>query len=550
MVLDILAGMLRAVGKRVMEWNWAGSRLVVSADSTVKSACCPSCGRRSRRRHGHYRRLLTECPCLGHPVSIDMEMRRFQCRNRSCSRQTFAEQVEELALPRQRCTNRLAMARRSIALALGGKAGARLAELLGMRASGDTLLRLLQRSPPSAAEEPLTAIGIDDWAFARGHRYGTVVVDLERRRPIALLPDRDTTTVSAWLKGRDGIQVVARDRASAYAEAVDQVLPDATQVADRWHLIKNLRNALERVVSKMPSRLREAAKAEPATTSTSMESPEKQIASKTSQLRIPAHQQRVESNRARRLARYEEVVRLHAAGRSITAIAREMGLDRHTVRHFANAPSFPERLPRATLPSRLDAMKPYLRARAAEGCTNAAQVRRELLAQGFKIGRSRLQEAFRPLRLAVGSMAPASALPSMRMPSPIQVCGWLLGWKVRRGEEQCVEARQHFITRLCELEPAVATARDLALRFIEILRDHDSIGLENWFTQASRCSIIEMHRFAAGLQADLSAVRAAVALLWSSGQVEGQINRLKYLKRQMYGRAGLQLLAARVINRA
>lgn len=288
-----------------------------------------------------------------------------------------------------------------------------------------------------------------------------MVVDLERRRPIALLPNRDTATVSARLKGRQGIEVVARDRASAYAEAVHQGLPDAIQVADRWHLIKNLRGALERLMSKMSSRLREAAKAPSRT-----ESPRKHIGPRSSPPRTPAHQQRMESNRARHLARYEEVVRLHAAGRSISTIARETGLDRHTVRHFANSPSFPERLRQAVVPSRLEAMKLYLQTRAAEGCTNAPQVWRELLAQGFKIGRSCLREAFRPLRLTTGSMAPASALPSMKMLSPIRVCGWLLGWKVRCDEEQCAEARRRFITRLCELEPAVATARALALRFI------------------------------------------------------------------------------------
>lgn len=408
-----------------------------------------------------------------------------------------------------------------------------------MRASRDTLLRLLRRAPPSESTTGRlpAAIAMAPWWWI-SNATGA----------IALLPNRDTATVSAWLKGRDGIRAVARDHAGAYTEAVDQALPDAPQVAGRWHLIKNLRNALERLASKMSSRLQEAAKAEPVKTPCGMDSPEKHNGSMCSRPRTPAHQQHVESNRARRLTRYEEVVRLHVAGRSISTIARELGLDRHTVRHFANAPSFPERVPRAAVPCRLDAMKPYLQARAAEGCTNATQVWRELLAQGFKIGRSRPREAFRLFRLTAVSMTPATALPLMKIPSPIHVCGCLLGWEVRRGGEQCAEARRHFITRLCELEPTVAMAKELDLRFIQIMRDQDSAGLEDWLTKAGRCSVIEMRRFAKGLRMDLSAVKAAVALPWISGQVEGQINRLKYLKRQMYGRAGLQLLAIRVIN--
>jgi transposase len=557
MVLDLLAQALRAVGKRITDWQWDGPQLMVSACSTVKSAACPVCGRRSRRLHGCYHRRLAECPCLGHPVWIDLEVRRFRCRNRRCPRRTFAERVEPLTLPRQRSTGRLAEARRYIALALGGKAGARLAALLGMAASGDTLLRLLRRSPPAAPEEPLTVVGIDDWALARGHCYGTIVVDLQRRRPVALLPDRDTATVRDWLKEHDSIRIMARDRASAYADAVRQALPDAVQVADRWHLIKNLSEALQRLLSRLSSRLREAANDKPAVAEDSNASsapadvgPPSPPPTPTA-TRAPAAQRRVDHNRERRLALYEEVMQLHTAGRPLRAIARELGLDRRTVRHFVQSQGFPERAVRAALPGSMDSIKPYLQARAAQGCTNAAQIWRELVDRGVKIGHSCVRLAFQALRLpdTAGTSTPP-AQPGVKAPSPSRACAWLLGWKERHCDESTAQEHQRFAVRLCELEPAVATARKLALRFMGVLTNHDSEGLEQWLVQAESCEVIEMQRFAAGLQEDLAAVRAAVALPWSSGQVEGQNNRLKLIKRQMYGQADLDLLEIRVVSRA
>jgi transposase len=465
--------------------------------------------------------------------------------------------VEPLTLPRQRSTGRLAEARRYIALALGGKAGARLAALLGMAASGDTLLRLLRRSPPAAPEEPLTVVGIDDWALARGHCYGTIVVDLQRRRPVALLPDRDTATVRDWLKEHDSIRIVARDRASAYADAVRQALPDAVQVADRWHLIKNLSEALQRLLSRLSSRLREAANDKPAVAEDSNASsapadvgPPSPPPTPTA-TRAPAAQRRVDHNRERRLALYEEVMQLHTAGRPLRAIARELGLDRRTVRHFVQSQGFPERAVRAALPGSMDSIKPYLQARAAQGCTNAAQIWRELVDRGVKIGHSCVRLAFQALRIpdTAGTNTPP-AQPGVKAPSPSRACAWLLGWKERHCDESTAQEHQRFAVRLCELEPAVATARKLALRFMGVLTNHDSEGLEQWLVQAESCEVIEMQRFAAGLQEDLAAVRAAVALPWSSGQVEGQNNRLKLIKRQMYGQADLDLLEIRVVSRA
>lgn len=559
MVPDILKRLLRQAGKRLTRWACLGERIVITAASMVKSASCPACGRRSRQRHGRYWRRLAECPCFSHPVSLEVEVRRFRCTNDACPRQTFAEPLVPLAASRQRCTTQLARARRAIGLALGGRAGARLAVHLGMNASGDTLLREVRRTAPAPAAEPLRVIGIDDWAIARGHRYGTLVVDLERHRPIEMLADREAETVAAWLRGRPDLRVIARDRAGAYADAARRAAPAAEQVADRWHLVRNLREALERLLSRHGTKLREAAEFPPPPSAPKPAADPQTDAAPpdgAAPHRTPSARRRVAANRARRLARYEEVIRRRAAGEPISAIARVLGLDRRTVRKFARAPVFPERALRARAASPLDAVRPYLATRAAAGCWNAMQIWRELVADGCKGSYRSVQRAFAVLRGSSQTRSPVESATALKspdaktgVPSPRRACGWLLHWPARRSDATANGARDRFVTRLRELEPVIQAAQALALRFMAILHDRDADGFERWLVKARHCAVVELRRFAASLETDLAAVRAAVTSPWSSGQVEGQINRLKYLKRQMFGRAKLDLLRIRVLSR-
>ena len=283
-----------------------------------------------------------------------------------------------------------AEALRSLGYALGGEAAARLAARLGMRISGPTVLRELRRAGcllPAAAP---VVIGIDDWAIARGHRYGTIVVDLERRRPIELLPGCDVATVVPWLLATPGIKVIARDRAGAYAEAARTAAPAAQQVADRWHLLANLRDAIERLLLRCMPQMRQAAQeaGEPLSSSAQPGKVPAEPDVTVAVTPMKAQQRRSSQRRAARLARYEEVLRRHRAGESILSVSRTMNLDRRTVRGFVRAAAFPERTQRARASSLLDAHRSHLATRAAEGCVNAMQVWRELRARGFTGGYS------------------------------------------------------------------------------------------------------------------------------------------------------------------
>ena len=379
------------------------------------------------------------------------------------------------------------------------------------------------------------------------------MVDLETRRPIELLDERDVATVVPWLRTHPEVEVIARDRAGAYADAARTAAPDAQQVADRWHLLANLRDAVERVLLRCTGKMKEAARQ--ASEALRLEAGSAEVLTEPhdalSAEPPKARQHHSSQRRACRLARYEEVVRRRRAGEAIATIGRTMNLDRRTVRGFVRAGAFPERAPRAAVPTMLDIHRQYLAARAAEGCRNAMQVWRELRERGFTGGHSIVRNAFAQLRATPpgGRLhAVAAAVRKVAVPSTRRACAWVLGWEKRKLADDERNDRQRFVETLCRIEPAVAEARSLALQFLGLVRRHDLEGFDRWLPQARACAVLEMQRFAAGLAADLSAVRAAFSSPWSSGQVEGQINRLKYLKRQMHGRAKLDLLRIRVLH--
>jgi len=212
--------------------------LVVTAGRNAVTAACPLCGTVPGRVHSHYVRRPSDLPCAGRGVRLRLLVRRFRCGVPGCQRQVFAERFGLAVLAeRARRTGRLDEIVHHLGLALGGRPGAGFAQRLMLPVSNDTLLRVVRRRALPQTEK-LSVIGIDDWAYCRNHRYGRIVCDLERRRVVALLPDREQATAAAWLRQHPGIGAVSRDRGGGYGEAVARALPDATQVADLWRLME------------------------------------------------------------------------------------------------------------------------------------------------------------------------------------------------------------------------------------------------------------------------------------------------------------------------
>ena len=544
--MDIYPFLPDSLGFRCAGVRIEPDHVILELVSTSRQASCPACGRPAYRIHSRYTRTLADLPCMGTSVSLHLRVRRFFCETPACPQQTFAERLPGVAAAHARKTERLTQALVRIGLSDGGEAGARLSAHLAMPVSGDTILRLVHRMPVPAGET-LAVLGVDDWAWRKGQRYGTLLCDLERHQVVDLLPERSADTLASWLRSHPGISIISRDRGSYYAQGARQGAPQARQVADRFHLLCNLRQALVRLLDRHIPDLREAARIW-------AESPPPSLASGTGpepvaeNLSLTRAEQAQAASRTRRQERYEQVVALHRQGISVRQIARQLGMHRGTVRRYLRAGQLPQRAFR-WYPRQTDPFVDYLRQRWQEGCRNARQLTQELRQRGFGGSYDRVRRRVAAWRSeddppTRGAKAKPKASQPVQRPSSRQVAWWLLRTTEDRSSEE-----QAFLESLWQQCPQIKLATDLAQAFTQIVRERQVERLAEWMLKTHESEAPrELAAFADGLQQDIDAVNAALSLEWSNGQVEGQINRLKSIKRQMYGRAGFELLRRRVLK--
>jgi transposase len=482
-------------------------------------------------------------------VSLRVQARQFFCDNPTCPRLVFAERLGGVAQPGAHRTDRQRTVLEAIAFALGGEAGARLAASLGYPVSPDTLLRLVRGA--TAVETPAPAVlGVDDWAYRKGRTYGTILVDLERHRPVDLLPDRTAETLAAWLTRHPGVGLVARDRSGAYAEGTAAGAPHAVQIADRWHLVDNLRAAARQVLERNRARL-PTYPVSPAPDAV-VAAPPPAVPDRTrlgSYGRLPAGQeQQRQAARTRRLGRYERAVTLRTQGWTVRRIAREVGISERTVNRWFAAGRFPERKRRAEARCLLDAHRPYLDRRWAEGCHTVARLCRDLRDQGYTGSCALVYGYAAFLRTGVppGRSPPeTAAAPAAQPLSPREVV-----WLLLRPAEKPADPERRYLDDVRQAEPVLAATVALTRDFVAMVRDRQPDRLDPWRHAASTSGIAEFQGFAAGMDRDKAAVAAALSERWSNGQTEGQVLRLKLIKRQGSGRANFDLLRKRVLRAA
>jgi transposase len=525
--------------------------LTILASSEATDAPCPLCGWRSGRVHSRYRRTLADLPWADVAVSIRVQVRKFFCDNDACRRRIFAERLSGVAQSSARRTDRQGKALTAIALALGGEGGARLAGDLGMPVSPDTLLRLIRAAPDRELPTP-AVLGVDDWAIHRGLTYGTILVDLERHRPVDLLPDRSSASLAAWLRAHPGVATIARDRAGAYAEGARDGAPDAVQVADRWHLVDNLADALEAFLRSKGASLKAAAVAladQGRDVNQSRSPPDEVYQGKRRHPQPERWRERMDAAAevevARRRERSERVRALHANGACVAHIAREVGISRMTVyRYLRDGPPQRKRHTVHGRPRVLEPYEPYLLQRWAEGCRMATRLWREIQDQGFAYSLTTVQRFVNQLRREgpPPTDRPRTVLTKPQGPPPRHVAALILQRPERRTEEQ-----RAYLKHLCGEDPAIVTAVDLAADFLAMLRRREGARLPAWLETAQTSGISELERFASKLREDVAAVQAGLTLRYSNGQTEGQVTRLKLVKRQGYGRAKFDLLRKRVL---
>jgi len=497
--------------------------------------------------HSRYDRRLSDTAAAGREVLIRLTVRRLFCDSANCPRKTFAEQLPELAAPHARRTAILQRVLCSVALALGGRAGARLTRTLTASVSRMTLLRLVRGLPDPEHPTP-RVLGVDDFALRRGHHYGTLLVDVETRRPVDVLPDRTAQTMAGWLRAHPGVQIVCRDRASAYAEGAHDGAPDAIQVADRWHIWNNLAGAVERSVARHHGCLTAAVAVDSAANSDSDDAADDagegdgQAGADPQQPTMRGGpDDRTDRWAVRARERHAAIHALLAEGVGITAICRRLGLARGTVRRFARADTVQELLTRngtGRRPSLLDEFKPYLRQRWNEGCTNAATLLAEITARGYRGGPTVVRHYLHQFRTTKRIPRPPRKPPSVR-----RVVGWIMT------DPATIDlADQRRLDAVLAASPDLTVLADHVRAFASImcsLRGHD---LESWLAAVDADDDQPALRsFVAGVRRDQDAVTAGLTLPWNSGAVEGHVNRLKMLKRQMFGRAKPDLLRKRVL---
>jgi transposase len=501
------------------------SRIQLHLSTTTLSATCPCCKLHSSKQHSVYHRQAADLPWAGKSLDLFLRVQRFFCVNPSCKKKTFAVPLNSIQ-PFARHTRRLQDHLTLIAHELGGRKGAKVAAFFSMNTSNSTLLRLIYNQKEPTIETP-AILGIDDWSLKRGVTYATILVDIEKQRPIDMFPGREASTLQQWLINHPGVRVITRDRYYGYAEGATTGAPKAIQVADRWHLLKNLQDVLKRILNKNTGALRKAAY---------------QIAEEHSQT---TDQPLIEANSGRNTPttgyalRFHEAKRLLNEGKNVRSVARILKMSRKTVHRYQYLDEYPAK--HVTTISSVFPWQSYLVDRWNQGEHNRKELWREIRAKGFKGHVNSFYRFFNHYPDLGAKISKAE----------LQVKNWSaakVGFLLSKPEERLVAEEKAYLNALFIHCEKAKLARSLALEFYRIFKEKQPEELPSWINRATTSGISAMKTFATGLKSDYRAIEAAATYSWSNGPVEGHINRLKTIKRQMYGRASFDLLRKRVIH--
>jgi transposase len=536
---------LNVVGVERGEQAWT-----VTVDSRQPIAC-PGCGAQSKSRHSTYWRTLRDLAAQGAPVIVNARLGRWRCRNQQCDRRIFTECVPGLAAPFARRTARLAEIVRLLGHSAGGRPSERLMRRLGMPVSDTTILASLKEQASARSDNIAVHVaGIDDWAWRKGSNYGTIIVDLERGQVVDVLVDRSAASAANWFKDHPDVEVVSRDRAGLYAEAAREGAPQAKQVADRFHLLQNFRETIERQLGGYEAPIRDSQINASDNHSASplprrSDCPSDAVA----QTRLIRHERQ-----AVRQQLFDEIRTLFEGGSSIGEIAQKLGLGRRRVERWVRRIDLPDRNTMASTPSAPAYFGVLLERRWAEGITKVRHLFAEIRHRGYTGSFSHLARFLAPWR-GVKPLLDGDEQ-GERAPVRVRTLDPMTGRVISplTAAALCVKPRGQMTARQVANVDALKAAsaeftamRRLAMRFRGLLRGGTPEGLDAWLIDARASGIYAMQRFARTIRQDLEAVRNAVSEPWSNGQTEGQINKLKTLKRAMYGRAGVELLRARMM---
>ena len=514
-------------GVRITALTVEPTAVVVALATSADTAACPHCGTASAAVHARYHRTLADRPCLGLPVAFAVTARKFVCRRRDCPRRVFCERLPELTDAHARTTGELADSHRQIGLALGGEAGARLAVTLAVPTSPDTLLRRVKDAPDEPTPPP-RYVGLDDWAIRKGHTCGTLLIDLERGTVIDLLPGRDGDALKGWLAAHPQVEVITRDRWPAYIQAATTAAPQAKQVADRFHLLMNVREAVEKVLSRVTADVRTAntavnTLADHPLGNAPAETPPAPAPSPDAKPPTPTEERR-RAKRQGRAERFRRVKELTTEGVSVREIARRPRLGCGAVLRYQRLETCPDWRPGRTGATSVDGFAEFIGEWVAAGNRDTAELYRVLKGKGFA---GRYDAARRYVNRLIGSTGRrgkrdpnATPMPAERTPPSARK----LSFRVANPKADSHSAR--VLAGLRARNPAVHGALELAEELMAMIRKAVTTPLLDWVAKAAASGDRDLANLAKSLGADAAAIQAALTTDWSNGPVEGQVNRL------------------------
>jgi transposase len=536
----------------VAETSSTDTVLTLHLVATAKSSTCPLCARAATRVRSYYTRLVADVPCAGRQVHLLLRVRKFRCETADCPRQVFTERLAPFLEPWARMTTRLSKMIEAIGLATCGELGARLAPRLGMRTSPTTILRRTM-ALPTCPPEQVILLGIDDWSFRRGRKFGTILVDLATHEIIDLLPDRRSETAAAWMLEHPEIDIVSRDRGGDYAAAARKGAPQARQIADRFHLAQNLTDRLEVILARCRTEIRKASQQRDTSSWQELEGNDEQQPQAFDEW-LPAQDPQEKNahlaRQAERSDRYHQLVELRKQGLTLKEIARRLGMGERTVRYwFSRGIPYEKPKPRHKRRSGFDPYAGYVAEQWNQGHRNGQELWREIVAQGYRGGSRSVYRFLESLRQtpapARGKAERSQAVPETSLQ---HLCAQEAVWLFVRDPADLQEQEQSALTAIRQASPTADTVYTLAQQFMRMIRQLEGEHLDEWLSLVRASQIPELQSFVQSIKRDKKAVLAGLTLPHNNGVVEGKVNKLKLIKRMMFGRAGFPLLRQRVLH--
>ena len=525
-------------GLQVLSFDLVNNVLIIQVASTASESACPVCQCPTSRMHSHYSRKAADLACGGHQVQLILYVRKFFCTNPDCSRKIFAERLTAFLEPWARVTTRLGQQIEAIGLASCGRLGARLGARLRIEISRTSILRRVMKLATETTE-PVQHLGVDDFSVRCGRTFGTVLVDLQRHQILDLLPDRQKETAAAWMKTHPEITHVSRDRSSEYASAVSAGAPQAIQVADRFHIAKNLSEAVQQLLARVLLEMKTASQGAEAAT----QAPGDRLLPVEEWRPAPEEsvKQTIAIRRAERQERYQQVLVLCEQGLTSPEIALRLRMKARTVRDWLHKGVAPETRPRRKYRSAFDPYAPYVLKRWQEGERSGRQLWREVRFQGYS-GSERMVYRF------LETLKTTEIVTSAGTPRLPQYTSTAAVWLFMRHPAQLDEIQREDLAAFRLAHASLNTTYQLVQDFLHMMRHRQGKRLDAWLSQVHESGLAELQSFAQGVEQEKAAVQAGLTLPISNGQVEGQVTKIKLIKRMMDGRAKFPLLRQRVLH--